>query len=614
MAKKKKTNTSNRSYTDPVDSVYANLSGRSKKKRSKKRNPLVKVIVVLVIVLLVALGVLKALDYVSKLEISGPVSILPGRTLAEGLNIGGVDVGGMTGEEAVAALQKRLADDYQESTMTVTVLDRTLEITPSESEVRLDVQSMIDDAFRLNGHRNHEIELDVTSYLRLNKDALRKQVAEFAKFFPTKGTQTGWEIDHQFDGEEEQETLILTVGTQYYDFDQEDFYETLLQAYEDSVFQLVYPCQQLNQGTIDLDAIYEENCVEAEDAVLDPETHEVIRSIEGYRFDLEAAKEALELAMPGDVLSFPFEEIQPEMTTEELEAMLFRDVLGSYTAKAGSQSGRDTNLKLSCKAINGMILYPGDTFSYNQALGERTAEKGYKPAASYVGNETVQTYGGGICQTSSSLYYCTLIADLEIVFRSAHRFVSSYMPMGMDATVDWNGPDFKFRNNTDFPIRIEASASGGNVTVKLVGTDTKDYYVKMEYEVLSTTKPKTVKEEVEPGSGYKDGQVKTSAYTGYKVQTYKCKYDKETDELNSREKEAYSAYSKRDKVVYKVKVVEETTKPTEDTNPTQTTEPTETTRPTESAKPDDPTQATEPEDPTEETEPVPNQPIEEATG
>ena len=139
----------------------------------------------------------------------------------------------------------------------------------------------------------------------------------------------------------------------------------------------------------------------------------------------------------------------------------------------------------------------------------------------------------------------------------------------------------------------------------------------MEYEVLSTTKPKTVKEEVEPGSGHKDGEVKVTPYTGYKVQTYKCKYDKETKKLISRDKEAYSVYAKRDKVVYKIKETEPTTEPTQaptkptepTTKPTEETKPEETTKPT-APKPDKPTETTQPE----ETGENPKPPIEEATG
>ena len=161
------------------------------------------------------------------------------------------------------------------------------------------------------------------------------------------------------------------------------------------------------------------------------------------------------------------------------------------------------------------------------------------------------------------------------------------MPYGMDATVDWKGPDFKFSNNTNYPIRIDAEADGGAVTITLVGTDEKDYYIEMEYEVWGTTAWEEKEEETDDKD--KDGKTKISPYTGYTVQTYKVKYNKETDEQISREKEAYSVYAKRDKVVYKYKgeetepTTEPTTAPTEAPTTAPTTAPTEapTTPPTE---------------------------------
>ena len=247
-----------------------------------------------------------------------------------------------------------------------------------------------------------------------------------------------------------------------------------------------------------------------------------------------------------------------------MKAILYRDVLGSCkTPYSGSDNNnRNTNLRLACEAINGKILFPGETFTYNDTLGERTAERGYKPAASYVNGKTVDTYGGGICQVSSTLYYCTLIADLTIVERWPHGFISSYIDPGMDASVSWNSGDFRFQNNTNYPIRIEAYRKDGYVYVQLVGTDEKDYYVKMTYQTVGSTKYETVYQEIkesENKQGYKDKQVLVTPYTGYKVNTYKNKYSKETGELISSEFEALSNYSKRDEVIVKIIKPEEPT-------------------------------------------------------
>ena len=162
-------------------------------------------------------------------------------------------------------------------------------------------------------------------------------------------------------------------------------------------------------------------------------------------------------------------------------------------------------------------MQPGEEFSYNATLGQRTRENGYLPAGAYSGTALVQSVGGGICQGSSTLYLACLYADLEIVFRINHGYTSTYIDPGLDATVNWGGPDYQFRNNTHFPIQLKAEVSDGYMKMWILGTEERDYYVKMDTEVTY------------------------GADTIY-AKSYKCKYDRQTDELISRELEARSNY------------------------------------------------------------------------
>ena len=532
-------------------------------------------VVIIFTVLAICFSIAACGLFASKLGLS--IS-LPGKTISPGVTVAGVDVGGLTRRQAVDAVTEAVGDSYSSQSLVVTVQDQQLEISPAVSGAALDVDAAVEEAFLYGTEENPEKTVDIIPFLNLNAEAIQSQIRDFSAFFPADGTETGYEIVQDTIDGEEVPVLVVTLGTARYQFSVDAMYDAVIRAYTNHRFTATYHCEQLGSTAIDLDAIYAQTAKEPVDAAWDPETHQVIEAINGYHFDLESAKEALADAQPGDVLRFPFQELLPEIGTDSVEDALFRDVLGTYTAKAGSSANRDTNLRLACEALDGIVLYPGDLFDYNKALGQRTPEKGYKPADSYMGSQTIQSYGGGICQPSSALYYSALVADLEIVERHNHGFISAYVPYGMDATVSWGGPEFRFRNNTNYPIRIDAEANGGTVTVTLMGTDEKDYYVEMEYEVLSTTPYKTVEKQVSPGSGHKDGEVEITPYTGYTVQTYKCKYDKETNELISREKEAYSVYSKRDKVVYRV-VAEEAPKPTDPTTPPET-EPT-TPEPTE---------------------------------
>lgn len=564
-------------------------------------------------VLTLCVGLVTCAFFMSKLGVS--IS-LPSKTIATGVKIAGVDVGGLKKNEAADTVAERIGDSYSTTPMVVTVLDKQLEIAPSVSGAELDVNAAVKAALSYGTQENPAKNVDITPYLNLNEEAIQQQIQTFAAQFPSEGSSSNYEILTETVDGKETGFLAVTIGKEHYDFDADAVYDTVLKAYNNHRFETSYTCTLVMPTDIDLDAIFAQTSIEPVNASWDAEEHKIIESVTGYCFDLEAAKEAVANASTGDVLKFPFQEILPEIDTETMEASLFRDELATYTSKASSSYNRDNNLKLACEALDGLILYPGDTFGYNATLGERTEEKGYKPAASYMGNDTIMTFGGGICQPSSTLYYCVLMADLEVVQRHSHTFISSYVPYGMDATVDWEGPDFKFRNNTNYPLRIDAHADGGSVTVTLVGTDEKDYYVKMEYEILGMSYCKTVEEEVTADSGFKDGEVKVTPYTGYTIQTYKCKYDKQTDELISREEEAYSVYSKRDQVVYKVV---DSTEPTEPdvTEPTDPTEPKPTDpQPTE-PKPTDPKptepQPTEPQ-PTEPKPTRPTDPIGEAGG
>lgn len=489
------------------------------------------------------------------------------------VSILGVDVGGMTEQVARYAVEAAVDKTYSQKNMVISVGSTTAEITPAESAVTVDIDAAV-KAAAAYGHtgsatqqQQEQMEalrngysVDPAGFMTLNTQVIREKINTLGENYSTRFTQSGYEIlGDQPDLSETAEeapcqTLVLTLGTPEYALDLEDLYNQVLAAYYENRFYVEAECPAIEPDVIDLDAIYEATCVPPVDAKMDEETFEVSEAVFGYGFDLDHARAMLMDADYGDVLEIPFARIAPEVLSESLSGLLFRDVLGTYTATSASDANRDVNLALACKAIDGTVLLPGELFSYNQALGERTEANGYKPGASYSGNETVYTVGGGICQVSSSLYYCALVADLSIVERECHAFAPAYMPLGIDATVNWGTLDFSFRNNMDYPIRIEASANGGSVTVSIVGTDERNYYVKIESQLIRTHSYETTYEEMTADNekGYKDGDVIVSPYTGHDVETYRCKYNKETNELVSKEREAVSNYRKRDAVICRI--------------------------------------------------------------
>ena len=204
-------------------------------------------------------------------------------------------------------------------------------------------------------------------------------------------------------------------------------------------------------------------------------------------------------------------------------------------------------MKLAGDQVNGTILNDGDIFDYNLVVGERTVERGFGEAATYVNGETVNTVGGGICQVSSTVYLASLLANLEIVERYAHRYYPGYITLGMDATVSWGGPEFRFKNNTGYPIRIDVSYANSQLTVSIYGTKTDDTYVKMTRDVLSTTSYETEYVETED-LPYGTQKQKQNGYVGYEVKSYRNIYSGDGKLLSST-LEAKSSYKSRNQII-----------------------------------------------------------------
>lgn len=176
--------------------------------------------------------------------------------------------------------------------------------------------------------------------------------------------------------------------------------------------------------------------------------------------------------------------VEPEFS--EAAAREKYKTLATFTTKTTANSKRNTNVRLSAQAINGTILQPGEEFSFNGTVGQRTEAKGYKGAAAYNNGEVVEEIGGGVCQVSSTLYNVVLRAGLKTTVRRSHTFEPSYVTPGCDATVSWNGPDYKFVNNSSAAIGIRASYSDQTVTISIYGIPVLEEGVKYSLESTRT--------------------------------------------------------------------------------------------------------------------------------
>lgn len=252
--------------------------------------------------------------------------------------------------------------------------------------------------------------------------------------------------------------------------------------------------------------------------------------IEGKTIKLEVLDQELKENINGEIdsdnkVTVEVETTKPRVTKEALSKI--KGVMGTFSTNySTSAPGRCNNIEIATKALNGTIVMPGETFSFNDVVGPRTVERGYQEAGTYVGNKVEPGIGGGICQVSTTLYRAAMKANLRSAERTNHSMVVGYAQPGLDATVSYGYLDYKFKNVYDFPIYIKGTTVGKVVTYTIYGDPSslngKTY--DMANEILETIPPETkiVPDNTLPiGKEEKDG----NGMTGYKVKSYQITYE-----------------------------------------------------------------------------------------
>ena len=475
-------------------------------------------------------------------------------TFYPGRHINGIDVGGLTVSEAQEKLETELL--AQEITLTDEETGTSAVITVAD--LGYAPEDFAGDAqFWKNSDKQEGFLKKGWAYLAymtgrwpgganwpdMDRETLNKTVTRLSEELSQEPVDSSYELT---------DDSILIVKAQ----DGRTVDEAALQAslagiseYAERNYQVSFSFATVPAKTLTAQEIYDEVAAEMKNAGYDPETKSITPEQLGADFDVAAAQKALDAAAPGETVEIDAAIEYPRVTAEQLKGVLFRDVLGEARTKVSGTAARISNVKLSASSINGHVMNSGDVFSYNGVVGKRTAANGYQPAPAYVKGETVDEIGGGICQTSSTLYLACLRGNLEITERHAHRYIPAYIAAGMDATVSWGGPDYQFTNDTDYPIKIVTSYADGYLTVKLLGTNVTGITAKMTNEKLSTTDFQVVYED-DPTLAPGTEQVKTTPYTGSKWKTYRHLYDANGNLISSTYEDT-SDYKARNKVILK---------------------------------------------------------------
>ena len=406
--------------------------------------------------------------------------------------INGIPVGGLTKEET----EKKLLDsgwnnpDHQILRVELP-MDLSFELNRADAGLVIPVENVVEAAFRY-GHEENLLNC-VKTYFHarhnrvevgpgqpeVNHDYVREQTAAAVRQFREKTSGESYFIDT------EAKVMHFVKGAGQMDLDQDKLAAAVEEALKGTDDVLVYKQVEGNISPPDFQALYEELNVEPVNARFSDKDFEVIPEVPGITFNVAEAKKLWVAAKPMEEILIPLEIVEPEITADQLKEGLFKDCLGAQTTSyGGSTPARVNNINLAVSKINGIILMPGQTFSYNDTVGQRTLANGFLEAGAYSNGEVVQEVGGGICQVSSTLYCATLYARMTTVSRTSHYFRVTYLPPGQDATVSWRNPDFQFRNDREYPVKIVAWCDNDDMelTIQLWGTDTDGIWVKLSYD------------------------------------------------------------------------------------------------------------------------------------
>lgn len=410
----------------------------------------------------------------------------------------GVNIGGMQQSAAAQILDEKFGSGAASREINFVCNDKSKTVMLSELGVSTDTEKTAKDAYeigRSGGFFAKTARLAEAAFkhtklpLEINADEtlIDNLVSELAADYETEVKNTSYQLDGNY--------VVITRGEAGKRVDRAKVLAAVKNAVENSaVSEIKLEVEDAEPAEVDADKFYEELTSPAKDAYYKKENGQVVvvDDVPQIKVDKSEVKKALKSG--DEVVRIPVEIVRAEKTTQVLKSLLFRDTMGSFSSKfASSTAARAANVTLAASRINGYILMPGEVFSYDKTIGRRTAANGYKEAGVYIGNKVESGIGGGICQTSSTLYSAALYANLEIVSRTSHSLPVSYVPAGQDATIAEGYIDLKLKNNTDYPVKIVATVSGRTVTCSIVGVKTQGQTVEIVNTKTGTLSPKTTR-------------------------------------------------------------------------------------------------------------------------
>lgn len=417
--------------------------------------------------------------------------------IVSGVKIEGIDVSGLSKEEAEEKLNL-IYKDKKEKDILLKYEDYETNINPELIETNYDIEGAITEALSIGKNKNIIANNYNIMFALLGKKNIDVNVTINEELANTTIEDIGANIPgviKEPDYYREKETLIITKGKEGLKVNTEELKGKIKVNLKNIQLNKEYieiPVINKIPDEINIDKIYEEVHQEVQDAYYTKNPFTIHPEVEGVDFNLEEAKVLLQEDKEQYEIKLTI--TKPKITTEQIGTEAFPDLLATFSTRYdASNIDRSTNLKIAVQKINDKVIMPGETFSYNQTLGNRTTAAGYKNAKIYENGQVIDGIGGGICQISTTLYNSVLLSNLDIVERRNHQFTTSYVPAGRDATVVYGQTDFKFKNSRNYAIKIKANVSNGIATVSIYGVkEEKEYSISFNTKTISTI-PFTVK-------------------------------------------------------------------------------------------------------------------------
>ncbi len=473
-----------------------------------------------------------------------------------GVYVNDTYVGSMTEQEAKKAVESKYGGELGKKDISVVISGKKATLNSETVDARYDAEKSVNKALKVGREGNffkkvYEIvnacifKKHITPSIKVDEEKLNAFITENAD-----GLET-FVVDYT--SELVESNIVITNGTSGMMVNREKALEKITNAFENSLSEVILDIEKIEPSYPNAEDIYKLYDRQMQDATFEEADGEVKIYDEVIGVKVDKANTAYTIEKnreEGKSYSIPVEIQLPNVKADTLKKTLFKDVLSEFkTNYSSSSANRASNIELAASKINGTVLKPGEEFSFNTIVGKRTTESGFKTAHAYSSGKVIDEVGGGICQVSSTLYTAVLYADLQVTERRSHQMTVSYVPLGQDATVNYGTQDFKFKNNSNYPIKILANGRNRTLTVKILGYKEESKYTIRLINVKTATYPfktvETVDNTLAPGKVVVD----QNGSDGYKVESFRAYY--EGDKLATKQSLGVSNYNASDKIVRK---------------------------------------------------------------